>query len=429
MALPMAYLDRLLTHPWVHTLLGCVALLLLAWLCSWLARHVLVRVARSISTRTRWRWDDAMIQRGVALRLAQVVPMLVIQWGIPLVPGVPAKVEAAVASITTAMIVVFAVLAVSGALSAVEDIYSQSPRGREHSIKGYVQLLKIVVFAVAVILFIAALFDRSPLALLAGLGAISAVLLLIFKDTILSLVASVQIATNDMLRIGDWIALPDDNVDGDVIEIALNTVKVRNWDKTVSTVPTWHLMSKSYRNYRFMYATGRRIRRALNIDLTTVRFLKDDEIAHLRQFQLLQDYFQRKQEELANWNRDLGTAGEIPVNRRRLSNLGTFRAYMQAYVAAAPTVNHDLFWAVRQLDPGPDGIPLQVYGYTVDTGFVAHANATDDIFDHLIAIAPEFGLKVFQQPSGDDVRTALADVRHERSSVALADAHGSHGQS
>jgi len=418
----MDTLQNLLAHPWMHTLLGCVALLLLAWLCGWLVRRVLKRVMRTVSKRTRWRWDDAMIKHGVFLRLAQVVPMLVIRYGLPNVPGVPAGVEAVVASVTMALIVVFVVLAVNAALSAVEDLYRESPRGREHSIKGYVQLLKIVAFAIALILFIAALFDRSPLTLLAGLGAISAVLLLIFKDTILSLVASVQIATNDMLRIGDWISLPDDNVDGDVIEIALNTIKVSNWDKTVSTVPTWHLMSKSYRNYRYMYATGRRIRRAVNIDLTTVRFLEPDEIENLRRFRLLDDYFERKQKELAEWNAGLGDAGKLAVNQRRLSNLGTFRAYMQAYVAATPTVNHDLFWAVRQLDPGPDGIPLQVYGYTVDTGFVAHENATGDIFDHLIAILPEFGLKLFQQPTGSDIRAGLSGVRRGDLSMASAEA-------
>ncbi len=405
--------QNLLAHPWMHTLLGCVVLLLLAWLCGWLVRRVLTRVMRTISTRTRWRWDDAMIRHGVFLRLAQVVPMLVVRYGLQSVPGVPAEAEAAVASITMALIVVFVVLAVNAALSAVEDLYRESPRGREHSIKGYVQLLKIVAFAIALILFIAALFDRSPLTLRAGLGAVSAVLLLIFKDTIMSLVASVQIATNDMLRIGDWISLPDDNVDGDVIEIALNTIKVSNWDKTVSTVPTWHLMSKSYRNYRYMYATGRRIRRAINIDLTTVRFLEQDEIDRLRRFQLLDDYFAGKQKDLAAWNAKLGDAGTFAGNQRRLSNLGTFRAYMQAYVAAAPTVNHDLFWAVRQLDPGPAGIPLQVYGYTVETGFVAHENATGDIFDHLIAILPEFGLKLFQQPTGNDVRAGLSRTHPE----------------
>jgi len=293
-------------------------------------------------------------------------------------------------------------------LSATDDLYRQTPRGKEHTIKGYVQLGKIGVWLVGAILIIAIVFDRSPLTLLAGLGAISAVVLLIFKDTILSVVASVQIGTNDMLRVGDWIALPEDNVDGDVVEIALHTVKVVNWDKTISTVPTWHLISKSYRNYRHMYATGRRIARALNIDLTSVRFLERDEIARLRKFKLLADYFDAKEKDLAAWNDSLGEAGKQAVNQRRLSNLGTFRAYMQAYAAACPTINHDLFWAVRQMDPGPTGVPIQIYAYTVDTGFVAHHNAQGDIFDHLIAILPEFGLKLFQQPTGNDVRAGLA---------------------
>ncbi len=403
----MDTLDALLAHPWTHTLLGCVALIVLAWLCAWLARHVLVFALKSVSRRTRWRWDDAMVKRRVLRRLAQVVPMLIINFGIRFVPGVPPVAERAVDAITLALIVVFVLLATMAALTALEDLYRQNPRGAQGSIKGYIQLIKIAACMVAVILVIAALFHRSPLTLLAGLGAVSAVLLLIFKDTILSVVASVQIATNDMLRVGDWISVPDDNADGDVIEIALNTIKVRNWDKTVSTVPTWHLISKSYRNYRYMYATGRRIRRALNIDLTTVRFLTAGEIDHLRRFRLLDDYFAHKEKELAEWNANLGEAGKLAINQRRLSNLGSFRAYMQAYVAAAPTVNHDLFWAVRQLDPGPTGVPIQIYGYTVETGFVAHENAKGDIFDHLIAILPEFGLRLFQQPTGTDIRAGL----------------------
>jgi miniconductance mechanosensitive channel len=264
---------------------------------------------------------------------------------------------------------------------------------------------------------IAVLVDRSALSLLAGLGAVSAVLLLIFKDTIMSVVASIQLSSNDMLKVGDWISLPDDNVDGDVVEIALHTIKVVNWDKTISTVPTWHLISKSYRNYRHMYATGRRIRRALNIDLTSVRFLKPEEIEHLRQFKLLDGYFERKQEEIAQWNAAEGEAGKLPINQRRLSNIGSFRAYMQAYVLAHPGVNTDLFWAVRQLDPGPTGLPLQIYGYTVDTGFVAHNNVQGDIFDHLIAILPEFGLSLFQQPTGADMRAGLHRVDAEGAAV------------
>lgn len=397
--------DALLAHSWMQTLLGCAVLLLLAWLSSWLARHVLIRVMNAVGRRTRWKWDDAMINRGVFLRLAQVVPMLVVNYGLRVVPGVPAAVEQIVTKVTMALLVLFVVLAVNATLSAGEDLFNASPRGRERTIKGYVQLGKIIVWMFGVIAIIATLVDRSALSLLAGLGAVSAVILLIFKDTIMSVVASVQIGSYDMLRVGDWIALPDDNVDGDVVEISLNTVKVVNWDKTLSTIPTWHLISKSYRNYRNMYETGRRIRRSLNIDITSVRYHTPGEIEHLQRFKLLEDYFRHKKDDLAAWNTRLGEEGADAINQRRLTNLGSFRAYMQAYIGSHPGINQDLFWAVRQLDPEPTGIPLQVYAYTRDTGFVAHENVQGDIFDHLITILPQFGLSLFQQPSGADLRT------------------------
>ncbi|HET9818394.1 MAG TPA: mechanosensitive ion channel family protein [Rhodanobacteraceae bacterium] len=405
----MQSLETLLQHDWVHTLLGCVALLLLAWLSAWLARHVLIRVVIAISKRTRWKWDDAMIKRGVFLRLAQVVPMLVVDYGLRAVPGVPAAVEQVVAKITMALVVLFVILAINATLSAADDLFTASPRGRERTIKGYVQLGKIIVWVFGIIVIIATLVDRSALSLLAGLGAISAVVLLIFKDTILSVVASVQIGAYDMLRVGDWIALPEDNVDGDVVEISLNTVKVVNWDKTLSTIPTWHLISKSYRNYRNMYETGRRIRRSLNIDITSVHFHTPEEIKHLQQFKLLDEYFQQKEKDLAAANASLEKQGVSAINERRLTNLGSFRAYMQAYIGSHPGINQDLFWAVRQLDPEPTGIPIQVYAYTRNTSFVPHENVQGDIFDHLITILPEFGLSLFQQPSGTDIRAGLSN--------------------
>ncbi|HET7930013.1 MAG TPA: mechanosensitive ion channel family protein [Rhodanobacteraceae bacterium] len=404
----METVATILQHQWTHTLLGCLALLVVAWLAGQLARLVMVRLVHIASKRTAWRWDDAMVKHQVFRRLAHVVPLLIIGYGVSAVPNVPDKAELAVANIALALMALVVVLACNAALTAIEDLYRTHPRGREGSIKGYVQLGKILIWVIGAIFIIASLVGRSPLTLLAGLGAVSAVLLLIFKDTILSVVASVQVSSNDMLRVGDWISLPDDNVDGDVVEIALHTVKVVNWDKTISTVPTWHLISKSYRNYRNMYATGRRVRRALNIDITSVHFHTHDELAHLRQFRLLHDYFDHKQKELAEWNAQLDGKGWSGINERRLTNLGSFRAYMQAYIGNHPGINQDLFWAVRQLDPGATGIPIQIYGYTRDTGFVAHENVQGDIFDHLITILPEFGLKLFQQPTGQDIRAGLA---------------------
>lgn len=408
----MQTLDMLLQQEWMRTLLGCVLLLLVAWLAGRLARFAMGRIMAAVSRRTAWRWDDAMVKRGVFRRLAQVVPMLIIRYGLDAVPHVPDSVVAAVANVCLALVALFVILAISAALSALEDLYQATPRGHGQSIKGYVQLGKLMVWLVGAIVIIATLIDRSALSLLAGLGAISAVLLLIFKDTILSVVASVQLGTNDMLRLGDWIAMPSANADGYVIDVALNTVKVQNWDKTVSTIPTWHLISQSYRNYRGMVDSGgRRIKRALNIDVTSVHFHDADEISHLRKFALLDGYFERKQDEIAQWNQKLGAEGALAINQRRLSNLGSFRAYVQAYVDNSPNINHDMLCSVRQLDPGATGIPLQIYAYTSNTDFVPHENVQSDIFDHLIAILPEFGLSLFQQPTGVDMRAGLSDRR------------------
>lgn len=405
----MTSLQHLMDLPWMRTLAGSLALLALAWLIGQLLRRILLRLLRGVTRRTAWQWDDALFRRDTFLWLSRMVPLLVVTYGIRAVPGVPDEVETVVSGVALALVAVCVAAAANAALSALEDLYVATPRGRERSIKGYVQLAKILVWMVAAIVIIARLVGSSPLSLLAGLGAISAVLLLIFKDTILSVVASVQLGSNDMLRVGDWISMPDDGADGFVIDVALHTVKVQNWDKTVSTIPTWHLISQSYRNWRGMYESGgRRIRRAINIDVTSVRFLAEDEASQLRRFRLLDDYLARKQQDVAQWNRALGEASESDVNRRRLSNLGCLRAYMQAYVDAHPQINHDMLCAVRQLDPGAQGIPLQIYCYTSVTDFVPHENVQSDIFDHLIAILPEFGLRLFQQPTGHDILAGLA---------------------
>jgi len=404
----MPTLETLLPDPWARTVFETALLLLAAWLGMVVAERLLARSMAAVSRRTPWLWDDALVAHGTFRRLAQAVPSWIVAQGITLIAGMPAALQRLVGQVGLALAVLFVVLAVNAALSALEQAFGASRDVRNRSIKGYVQLLKILAFAVGGIVIVAILVGRSPLTLLAGLGAVSAVLLLIFKDTILSVVASIQLRSNDMLRVGDWIEVPGDEVDGFVVDVALHTVKVQNWDKTVSTVPTWHLISQSYRNWRGMYESGgRRIRRAVCIDLTSVRFLEDAEIARLARFHLLDGYFGAKQLELDEWNAALGDAGRLPVNQRRLSNLGSFRAYMQAYIRAHPHINHDMLCTVRQLEPGPSGIPLQIYAYTSVTDFVPHENVQADLFDHFISILPEFGLRVFQQPGGADVRAAL----------------------
>lgn len=404
-------IQNLLPEPWMQTLAACVALLAVAWLIGAIARVVMIRAMRTIVARTAWTWDDALLRRDVFKRLAQIAPTLVIQFGIELVPGLPSEVDSMVRAIAFSLTVLFALLALSATLTAIDDIYQQTPAGRERSIKGYIQLLKIAVFAVGGIVIVSNLIGRSPLILLSGLGAISAVLILIFQDTLLSFVASIQLASNDMLRVGDWIEMPSANADGDVIDIALHTVKVRNWDKTITTIPTSRLIKESFKNWRGMRESGgRRIKRALYIDMTRVRFLTDEETERLSRFRLLKDYLERKKEEINQWNAELGDSGMVPVNQRRLTNLGCFRAYAQAYLDAHPELNHEMLAMVRQLASGATGLPMEIYCFTASTAWVEYERVQADIFDHLIAILPEFDLALFQQPSGADMRAGLGAV-------------------
>lgn len=408
----MQTLQNLLDLPWMRTLLGTLALLALAWLAGQLVRRVLRRLVRSLSRRTATHWDDALLGYGMFRWLARAVPVLMVQFGITLVPGVSANVEALVGKLMTALVVLCLVMAISAALSACEAMYQRTPRGQQRSIKGLVQLVKIGLFIVAGLVITAVATGKQVGLLLSGVGALSAVLMLVFKDTILGFVAGVQLSSNDMLRVGDWIEMPQLNADGDVIDIALHTVKVRNWDKTITTIPSWRLISDSYKNWRGMQETGgRRIKRALYIDAASVRFLDAESLARQARLRLLADYLPSKEREVTQWNRALGDAGDVAGNRRRLTNLGTFRAYVQAYLDTHPDIHHGLFCLVRQLASGPHGIPLELYCFTASVAWADYENAQGDIFDHLFALLPEFGLALYQQPSGRDVRAALAPPR------------------
>jgi len=399
--------------PYASMLVGLLALALVAWLANWLTRRVLLAVVGRLAKASPTHWDDAIMGRRVLARLANVVPALIVLGGIALVPGVPDWLDMVVRNVALAYVALTVAMAIGNLLDALNDIYEQTSRHAvRRPIKGYLQLVKIGIYIIAAVLMIASLIGKSPLVLLTGLGAMTAVLMLVFKDTILSLVASVQLSSNDMLRVGDWIEMPSQNADGDVIDISLHTVKVQNWDKTISTIPTWKLISESYRNWRGMSDFGgRRIKRALLIDQTSVRFLRPEERQHLRRIALIDEYLDKQQAELAGYNAQLEAAGKDPVNNRRATNLGTFRAYMTAYLRSHPGVAHDMTLMVRQLDPTPTGLPLQVYCFSADVNWVPYENLAGDLFDHLLAVLPEFGLRIFQQPSGAELSTALAGLR------------------
>ncbi|WP_374603411.1 mechanosensitive ion channel family protein [Arenimonas sp.] len=400
--------DQIAAHPWLHSATIGLALLLLAWLADQLTQRILLRVLVRMVEASSVKWDDALLARGVISRLAHAVPAIVIYLGVPLVPHLPEGAVEVVRNVAAAYVVLTAAQALSAFLASLQDIYESSDpeRARSRPIKGYLQVAKIVLFVLAVVLIVAVLVDKSPLLLLSGFGAMTAVLMLVFKDTILSLVASVQIQSNDMVRVGDWIEMPKYGADGDVIDVALHTVKVQNWDKTITTIPTHTLIADSFKNWRGMSESGgRRIKRALPIDQGTVRYLADEEREALSRFVLLQPYLEKKASELAEWNAQ--RQGKAPVNLRRLTNLGTFRAYARAYLQAHKGIRDDMTLLVRQLDPGPQGLPIEIYCFTATTAWNDYEDIQSDIFDHLLAILPEFGLRAFQSPSGADL-AALA---------------------
>lgn len=395
--------------PWVYSLAAAGVLLLAAFAVNLLTRYILVRGLRKIlKALPAGDAEEHDIRGAIVSRLANIVPALVLSCGASVIPDVHDTLETIIRNVCNAFIVLTSALALARMLDLIELLYRRRPDAATKPIKGYLQLLKIFLTIVAVILMIAMLINRNPLILLSGLGAMAAVLMLIFQDTLLSLVASIQLGTNDMVRIGDWIEMPSQNADGNVIEVALHTVKVQNWDKTITTIPVRKLITDSFKNWRGMQESGgRRIKRALYLDQRSVRFLSDSEIRRLEEFVLLNDYLERKRRELAEWNARLEAQGAKPINERRVTNLGTFRAYVELYLRSNPNIRQDMTLLVRQLQPAVSGIPLEIYCFTASTQWAVYEGIQSDLFDHLLAILPVFGLRVFQQCSDTSGMTGL----------------------
>lgn len=400
-------------YPHLQTLIGLALLGLLAAIVNWLTQHVLLRIVRralSLSLR-----DEAEIFfREVIARLANVAPAVVVYQAVLVVPHLPEAAQTVVRNVAAAFMILTVILAITGALNLVNALYSRRPEARQRPIKGYIQVGKIVLYAAAAILVVATLLDRSPLLLISGLGAMAAVLLLVFKDTILSLVASVQLTSNDMIRVGDWIEMPQLNANGDVIDLALHTVKIQNFDKTITTIPTWRLINESFVNWRGMQESGgRRIMRAILLDQTAIRFLTPAERANLKRFALLDVYLDQKDRELEAWNESLVKSGRDPVNTRRLTNVGTIRAYVLAYLKVHPGIAKEKTLLVRQRDPTPEGLPLEIYAFTNTVQWEAYEAIQSDIFDHVLSILPEFDLRLFQAPTGRDMRGLTETIRSD----------------
>ena len=391
-------------HPVLPPAAGLLALLLGAIVIDLVAKRIILTLVTRVARRSRYLWDDALVEHNVVGRLVQVLPALIILVGAPFVADLPENILTLVRNVASSYLILVLTLAITSLLSAANTIYSTLPVAKERPLKGFVQLLQIVVWIIGGVLIVSTLVDRSPLLLLSGFGAMTAILLLVFKDTILSLVASVQLTAQDMVRVGDWIEMPQFGADGDVVDVQLHTVKVQNWDKTITTIPTHKLISDSFKNWRGMSESGgRRIKRSIHIDVSSIRFQTDDEIEHFRRFALLKDYIRHKRQELADYNEGLDTEVDAEVNRRRLTNAGTFRAYAFNYLRHHPSIHKNMTLLVRQLEPGPEGLPLQIYCFTTTTAWADYEGIQSDIFDHLLAVIPEFGLQLFQKPAGSDL--------------------------
>jgi miniconductance mechanosensitive channel len=389
-------------HPNAWTSLRAVAVVLAAWASFHVARTVLLRWIGRLIRTSRTHIDDVLLDNDVLRRTALLAPVLVIYYGIEMFPG---PTQYLLQVVNAGLCIVF-LLIVGAGINAFQDAISGYDARSDVPIKSYAQIAKILVYIVGALMTVAVLTGKSPWVLLSGIGALMAVIILVFRDTILSLVASFTIASNRLVKVGDWIEAPTFGADGDVVDIALHTVKVQNWDKTITTIPTYKLVETSFKNWRGMQDSGgRRIKRAIHLDMNTVRFCDADMLARFEKFELIADYVnQRRHAVEADNSRQQTDLSEL-VNGRRLTNLGMFRAYVAAYLRSHPKIHADMTFLVRQLAPTPQGLPLEIYVFTTTTVWADYEGIQSDIFDHLLAVVPQFDLRVFQEPTGGDWRS------------------------
>jgi miniconductance mechanosensitive channel len=383
-------------------LLSIVALFIVAMIVHWITKILTIKIIHRLVEKSKTDWDDYLLKRNVFQSMSHITSAMVFYYSCNF-SEIP-EITRLLTIYTNIYFVVIFIKVVSGVLKASNDIYLTTPYASTRSIKGYIQLVMILVYFIAGIFIIGIVFDKSPIYLLGGLSAIAAVLLLIFKDTILGLVASIQLSANHMLKPGDWIEMPKYNANGTVIDISLNTVKVQNGDKTISTIPTYSLVTESFLNWSGMEESdGRRIKRSINIDMKSVKFCDEKMLNKFQQFRLIKKYVTEKQIEIAEHNKKLGVADDPIPNGRRQTNLGIFRKYLEVYLKTNPFINDDMTFLVRHLQPSETGIPIEIYVFSKEKGLNNYEEIQADIFDHILAVIPEFELRVFQSPSGSDI--------------------------
>ncbi|WP_435691560.1 mechanosensitive ion channel family protein [Rubritalea sp.] len=413
--------DYGLTEQLIVNLVLFAMVLFIAGAAYMLTRLIIYRVVAKIVKATPNDWDDELLNSKIFIWISLLVPVAII-WQTALVVFDPdafgaETVDTVIVGLGQILLIASQVSAIiltlfsaMSALNIVERIYNRYEVSRKLPLKSFVQVIKVILFIVGLIFIISSVMGKSPLYIFSGLGAATAILMLVFKDSILGLVAGVQLSANQMVAVGDWIEMPKFGADGEIAEVALTTVKVVNWDKTITTVPTYALISDSFKNWRGMSESGvRRIKRALYFDMQSVRVMNSAEIERMRKISLLKEYIDRKEAEVAEWNTERGVNHSDLVNARALTNVGTFRAYVAEYLKNHPKIAQDQTILVRHLSPVDNGLPIEIYAFSTDNSWVNYEAIQSDIFDHLMAITPEFGLRLFQRPSGLDMQKAFAE--------------------
>jgi len=400
-----------------------IVILFIGAILYYIVKYIIIRVIKKIASRTTSIWDDVLLEKKVFNRMAFLIPGILVYQSAPsALAEFTQGTVLLVLKLTNIYIILIFLLIINSFFNAVYEVYQKSEYAVYHPIKGYIQVGKIIVFIVCILLILSYLFNQSPIFMLGGLGAFSAVLLLIFKDPILGFVGGIQLSANDMVRHGDWISMPKFGADGTVQEISLTTVKVQNFDNTITTIPTYSLVSDSFQNFRGMKESGvRRIKRSISIDMSSVRFCTADMLEKFRKISILKEYIDTTQQELERYNQENNIDNSIPVNGRRQTNIGVFRAYLESYLMQHPLVNNESDQLVRQLQPTSLGIPIEIYAFIQETEFLKFEKIQSDIFDHILAIVPEFELRLFQSPTGEDLRQSQVAYweRNDTSSARL----------
>ncbi len=387
-----------------------ILLIFISAITYYFTKKILIQAIHRITLKSKSSWDDVLIDQLVFNKLAYLVPLYILYIFTPTTLDNYPMMVSGITALLSALMILVVLLAINASLNAFAIIYQSFKIAKTRPIKGYIQIIKIIVFTFGIILILANLFGlKNPAGIIGGLGAFSAVLLLVFKDPILGFVGGIQLSANNMLLPGDWISMPKYSADGTVIDIALTTVKVQNWDKTISTIPTYSLITDSFKNWRGMEESGgRRIKRSINIDMKSVKFCTTEMIEKYKKIQVLKKYVVTTENVLEEYNKKNNIDNSVMVNGRRQTNLGIFRAYLREYLHHHPQIHDQMTFLIRHLTPGETGIPMEVYVFSKIQEWDEYENLQADIFDHILAVVPEFDLSVFQYPNGDDFKVLLA---------------------